>query len=165
MQEYFTRAVRAIYGLVGDTTAVDIDLLRALDIVEDVKRIQEPFKNANRKFHEEDTVIPVMDTQIGGGVFTMIAGPCSVESEEQIIAIAKGRDPVIVGSGAAVLAEGFEPLAGAQCHSLAAPLPEALAKLTATLDPASNLPAPLYLRAPDATPPSRLPGQPRTAST
>ena len=78
-----------ILGLVGDTTAVDIDLLRALDIVEDVKRIQEPFKNANRKFHEEDTVIPVMDTQIGGGVFTMIAGPCSVESEEQIIAIAK----------------------------------------------------------------------------
>jgi len=84
---------------------------------------------------------------------------------EKIIAIAKGRDPVIVGSGAAVLAEGFEPLAGAQCHSLMAPLPEALANLTATLDPASNLPAPLYLRAPDATPPSRLPGQPRTAST
>ena len=77
-----------ILGLVGDTTAVDIDLLRALDIVEDVKRVQEPFKNANRKFHEEDTIIPVGDTQIGGDVFTMIAGPCSIETEEQICLIA-----------------------------------------------------------------------------
>ena len=77
--------------------------------------------------------------------------------------VAKGRVPAIVGSGAPVLAEGFEPLAGAQLHPLAAPLPEALAKLTATLEPSENLPAPLYLRAPDATPPSRLPGQPRTA--
>ncbi len=95
-----------ILGLVGDTTAVDIDLLRALDIVEDVKRIQEPFKNANRKFHEEDTVIPVMDTQIGGGVFTMIAGPCSVESEEQIIAIAKA----VKQAGATMLRGGaFKP--------------------------------------------------------
>lgn len=95
-----------ILGLVGDTTAVDIDLLRALDIVEDVKRIQEPFKNANRKFHEEDTVIPVMDTQIGGGVFTMIAGPCSVESEEQIIAIARA----VKQAGATMLRGGaFKP--------------------------------------------------------
>ncbi len=77
-----------ILGLVGDTTAVDIELLRALDIVEDVKRIQEPYKNANRKFHEADTVIPVGNTQIGGDCFAMIAGPCSIESEEQICLIA-----------------------------------------------------------------------------
>ncbi len=95
-----------ILGLVGDTTTVDIDLLRALDIVEDVKRIQEPYKNANRKFHEEDTVIPVMATQIGGGVFTMIAGPCSVESEEQIVGIAKS----VKAAGATMLRGGaFKP--------------------------------------------------------
>ena len=95
-----------ILGLVGDTTAVDIDLLRALDIVEDVKRVQEPYKNANRKFHEADTVIPVRDTQIGGDVFTMIAGPCSVESEEQICLIAES----VKKSGATMLRGGaFKP--------------------------------------------------------
>ena len=69
-----------ILGLVGDTSKLDIDLIAALDIVEDVKRVQEPYKNANRKFHPEDTVIPVRDTQIGGGTLTIMAGPCSVES-------------------------------------------------------------------------------------
>ncbi len=95
-----------ILGLVGDTSAVDIDLLRALDIVEDVKRVQEPYKNANRKFHEEDTIIPVGDTQIGGDIFTMIAGPCSIESEEQICHVAMA----VKRSGATMLRGGaFKP--------------------------------------------------------
>ncbi len=95
-----------ILGLVGDTSALDIDLISALDIVEDVKRVQEPYKNANRKFHPEDTVIPVGGTQIGGGALTVIAGPCSVESEEQIVAIAKA----VKESGATMLRGGaFKP--------------------------------------------------------
>ena len=98
--------MHTILGLVGDTSAVDIDLLRALDIVEDVKRIQEPYKNANRKFHEEDTVIPVGDTQVGGGSFSVIAGPCSIESEEQVCNIAKA----VKASGATMLRGGaFKP--------------------------------------------------------
>ena len=78
-----------ILGLVGDTSQLDIDLIAALDIVEDVKRVQEPYKNANRKFHPEDTVVKVGNTQIGGGTLTIMAGPCSVESEEQVVTIAK----------------------------------------------------------------------------
>ncbi len=79
-----------IVGLVGDTTGIDIDMIKELDIVEDVKRIQEPYKNANRKFHPEDTVIQLSNgAQIGGGHFQYMAGPCSVESEEQICLIAK----------------------------------------------------------------------------
>lgn len=74
-----------ILGLVGDTSKLDIDLIAALDIVEDVKRVQEPYKNANRKFHPEDTVIPVGNTQIGGGTLTIMAGPCAVESREQLL--------------------------------------------------------------------------------
>ena len=73
-----------IIGLVGDTSAVDMDLIRALDIVENVQRIQEPFKNANRKFHNSDLVVDVAGKKIGGGNFQIIAGPCSVESEEQV---------------------------------------------------------------------------------
>ena len=95
-----------ILGLVGDTSTVDIDLLRALDIVEDVKRIQEPYKNANRKFHEEDTVISVEETQIGGDVFTLIAGPCSVESQAQICSVAAD----VKRAGATMLRGGaFKP--------------------------------------------------------
>ena len=75
---------QTVVGLVGDTSKIDMDLIAALDIVEDVKRVQEPYKKANRKFHPEDTVIKVGDTQIGGGNLTIIAGPCSVESEEQV---------------------------------------------------------------------------------
>lgn len=98
--------IHTILGLVGDTTAVDIDLLRALDIVVDVKRVQEPYKNANRKFHEEDTVVPVGDTQIGGGVFSVIAGPCSIESEEQISLVATA----VKAAGATMLRGGaFKP--------------------------------------------------------
>ena len=77
-----------IIGLIGDTSKIDIDLVRSLDFVEDVKRIQEPFKNANRKFHPEDTVVDVNGVKIGGGNFQFIAGPCSVESEKQIVEIA-----------------------------------------------------------------------------
>jgi 3-deoxy-7-phosphoheptulonate synthase len=69
-----------IIGLIGDTSKVDIDLLEGLEIVESVKRISEPFKNANRKFHPEDTVVSIGDLKIGGGHFQVIAGPCSVES-------------------------------------------------------------------------------------
>ena len=79
-------AHNTVLGLVGDTSGIDIDLIKALDIVEDVKRIQEPYKNANRKFHPEDTVVVIdkeQDIKIGGGNFQIIAGPCSVESEEQ----------------------------------------------------------------------------------
>ncbi|MFI3229076.1 MAG: 3-deoxy-7-phosphoheptulonate synthase [Bacillota bacterium] len=78
-----------IMGLVGDTSKVDIDLIRSLDIVDSVKRIQEPFKNANRKFHPEDTIVEVAGHKFGGDNFQLIAGPCSVESEAQIIAIAE----------------------------------------------------------------------------
>ncbi|MBQ1334271.1 MAG: 3-deoxy-7-phosphoheptulonate synthase, partial [Clostridia bacterium] len=82
-------ASRQILGIVGDSSRLDIDLIAALDIVEDVKRVQEPYKSANRKFHPEDTVIKVKNTQIGGGTLTMMAGPCSVETEDQIIGVAK----------------------------------------------------------------------------
>lgn len=77
-----------ILGLVGDTSIVDIDLVYALDIVQDVKRIQEPYKSANRKFHPLDTVVEVGSVQIGGGSFTLIAGPCSVETRDQICSVA-----------------------------------------------------------------------------
>ena len=95
-----------ILGLVGDTTVVDIDLLNALDIVEDVKLIQEPYKFANRKMHPEDTVVDAGGAKIGGGHFAMIAGPCSVESEEQLCSIAQS----VKASGAALLRGGaFKP--------------------------------------------------------
>ena len=95
-----------ILGLVGDTSKIDIDLIAALDIVDDVKRVQEPYKNANRKFHPEDTVIPVGNTPIGGGTLTIMAGPCSVESEEQVVAIARA----VKASGATMLRGGaFKP--------------------------------------------------------
>ena len=77
-----------ILGLIGDTTSIDIDLLRSLDIIESVMRITEPFKSANRKFHPDDTVIDIGGLKIGGGHFQIIAGPCSVESKEQITGIA-----------------------------------------------------------------------------
>ena len=99
-------ATHTILGLVGDTSHVDIDLLRALDIVEDVKRVQEPYKNANRKFHEDNTVIDVGNTSIGGDIFSVIAGPCSIESEEQVCEIAKA----VKQSGATMLRGGaFKP--------------------------------------------------------
>ncbi len=77
-----------VLGLIGDTTRVDIELLGSLEIVESVRRVSEPFKQANRKFNPESTVIQVGNAKIGDGHFTMIAGPCSVESESQIIEVA-----------------------------------------------------------------------------
>ncbi len=79
---------QTIIGLVGDVSRIDPDLLEGLDIIESVTRISEPFKAANRKFHPDDTVVDVCGYKIGGGNFQIIAGPCSVESEEQITYVA-----------------------------------------------------------------------------
>lgn len=95
-----------ILGLVGDTSIVDIDLIQALDIVDTVKRIQEPYKNANRKFHPDNTIIKVGEAVFGDGSCPIAAGPCSVESKEQIIEIAKA----VKASGAKLLRGGaFKP--------------------------------------------------------
>ena len=95
-----------ILGLVGDTSKLDIELLQNLEIVEKVKRISEPFKSANRKFHPADTIVDVSGVKIGGGHFATIAGPCSVESEEQIIEVARK----VKESGATLLRGGaFKP--------------------------------------------------------
>ena len=95
-----------ILGLVGDTTRVDIDLLKSLEMVDTVKRVSEPFKQANRKFHPMDTIIEVGNARIGGGYFAMIAGPCSVESEAQIVEVAQA----VKDSGANLLRGGaFKP--------------------------------------------------------
>ena len=96
-----------LLGLIGDTSRIDIDLIRALDIVESVKRIQEPYKNANRKFHPEDSVFEVgCGSRIGGGYFQLIAGPCSVETEDQLCTIARA----VKAAGATMLRGGaFKP--------------------------------------------------------
>lgn len=95
-----------ILGLVGDTTSVDQDAVLSFPFVEDVKRIQEPYKAANKKFHPEPTVVDVNGIKIGGGNFQVIAGPCSVESEEQIIEVAKD----VQKSGATMMRGGaFKP--------------------------------------------------------
>jgi 3-deoxy-7-phosphoheptulonate synthase len=95
-----------VLGLIGDTSRVDMELLSSLEMVESVKRVSEPFKQANRKFHPIDTVIEVGGVKIGGGHFAMMAGPCSVESEEQIIQVAKA----VKASGANILRGGaFKP--------------------------------------------------------
>ena len=95
-----------VLGLIGDTSRVDMELLNSLEIVESVKRVSEPFKQANRKFHPQDTVVCVGNAKIGGGHFAMIAGPCSVESEAQIIEVATA----VKASGADILRGGaFKP--------------------------------------------------------
>ncbi|MBQ3276648.1 MAG: 3-deoxy-7-phosphoheptulonate synthase [Oscillospiraceae bacterium] len=97
---------QTVLGLIGDTTRVDMDLLGSLSIVDSVKRVTEPFKCCSRKFHPEDTVVDVSGVKIGGGNFVMIAGPCSVESEEQIVGIARA----VKASGAQLLRGGaFKP--------------------------------------------------------
>ena len=79
-----------VLGLIGDTSAIDIDSIGAQDCVESVKRVQEPYKKANRKFHPDDTVVTLPGGQrIGGGGLALIAGPCSVESKEQIVGVAR----------------------------------------------------------------------------
>ena len=95
-----------VLGLVGDTSRVDMELLSSLEIVESVKRVSEPFKQANRKFHPNDSIISASGVKIGGGYFAMIAGPCSVESKEQIVQVAMD----VKQAGADVLRGGaFKP--------------------------------------------------------
>jgi len=99
--EYYT-----ILGLIGDTSQIDTELLGSLEMVDSVKRISEPYKNANRKFHPEDSVIEVGGLKFGGPHFQLIAGPCSVESPEQILTIAES----VRASGATMLRGGaFKP--------------------------------------------------------
>ncbi len=95
-----------IIGLIGDTSRVDLRTIESLPYVEKVMRIQEPFKKANRKFHPQDTVVTVGDAKIGGGHFAIIAGPCSVETPEQVIEVAKA----VKAAGAMILRGGaFKP--------------------------------------------------------
>ena len=95
-----------VLGLVGDTSKVDIDLISSLEIVEKVQRVQESYKNANRKFHPTDTVVTLGEHKIGSNLFNVIAGPCSVESEKQIIEVAKA----VKEAGATALRGGaFKP--------------------------------------------------------
>ena len=97
---------QTLLGLVGNTTAIDTDLIEGLEIVDCVKRISDPFKNANRKFHPDDTVVDCSGVKIGGGEFAIIAGPCSVESEAQLLEIATK----VSTSGATLLRGGaFKP--------------------------------------------------------
>lgn len=95
-----------VIGLIGDTSKVDAELIESLEIVESVKRISEPFKSANRKFHPDDSVIQVGNTSVGGSIFSIMAGPCSVESEEQVMEIARA----VKEAGATMLRGGaFKP--------------------------------------------------------
>lgn len=97
---------QTVLGLIGNTVGIDEQFLESLDIISSVKRISEPFKNANRKFHPDDTIIDVAGVKIGGGHFQFIAGPCSIESPEQITDIANA----IAKSGAGILRGGaFKP--------------------------------------------------------
>ena len=98
--------LETIIGCVGDITHIDPGLIEALDAVESVQRIQEPYKAANRKFHPEDTVVDCSGVKVGGGHFAVIAGPCSVEGEEQVVGIAKA----VKAAGATMLRGGaFKP--------------------------------------------------------
>ena len=107
LQVHISRGVyNTVLGLVGDTSKVDTELLESLEIVQSVKQVSEPFKCVNRKFHPDDTIIEVGDIKIGAGNFVLIAGPCSVESEEQIVGVAKA----VKASGADMLRGGaFKP--------------------------------------------------------
>ena len=99
-------AETTVLGLIGDTSRVDMELLNSLEMVESVKRISEPYNRANRKFHPNDTIVEIGHVRIGGGYFAMIAGPCSVESEDQIIEVAQS----VKASGAHILRGGaFKP--------------------------------------------------------
>ena len=92
----------SVFGLIGDTGKMDMELIESLDIVESVKRVSDPFKSSNRKFHPEDTMIQVGDLLLGQGHFQMIAGPCSVESHEQICEVAEA----VRAAGATILRGG-----------------------------------------------------------
>ena len=95
-----------LIGCIGDVAKMDIGLVQALSVVESVQRIQEPYKAANRKFHPDDTVVDCSGVKVGGGNFQVIAGPCSVESVEQMVGIAKS----VKAAGATMLRGGaFKP--------------------------------------------------------
>lgn len=97
---------QTVMGLIGDVSRIDSDLLEGLDIVEAVRSVSDPFKSANRKFHPDDTVINVRGRKIGGGNFQLIAGPCSVETPEQILIVAQS----VKEAGAGILRGGaFKP--------------------------------------------------------
>ena len=97
---------QTVLGLIGNTANVDMEMIQSLDIVEKVTRVSDPFKAAGRKFHPEDTVVRVGQAAIGGGEFSLIAGPCSVETEEQITFVAQE----VKKAGAAFLRGGaFKP--------------------------------------------------------
>jgi 3-deoxy-7-phosphoheptulonate synthase len=97
---------RTVIGLIGDTATADLEKIQTNHIVDKVLRVQEPYKKANRLFHPDDTVIDVKGRKVGEGHISIIAGPCSVESEEQVVSIAKN----IKASGATFLRGGaFKP--------------------------------------------------------
>ena len=97
---------QTVIGLIGDVSSIDFDLVSSLEIVDSVKRVTEPFKCCNRKFHPEDMIVEVGDVKVGGGHFVIIAGPCSVESEEQIVTVARA----VKDAGAHMLRGGaFKP--------------------------------------------------------
>ena len=99
-------SLQTLIGCVGDVAHLDPGLIEALDVVESVQRIQEPYKAANRKFHPDDTVVDCAGVKLGGGNFAVIAGPCSVESEEQVVGIARA----VKAAGASMLRGGaFKP--------------------------------------------------------
>ena len=96
----------SLFGVVGDTSALDINLLRVVEGVEKVMRVQEPFKRANRMFHPEDSIIDVAGRKFGGKKLQVIAGPCSVETQEQVTEIAKD----VKAAGATLMRGGaFKP--------------------------------------------------------
>ena len=98
--------LETVIGCVGDIAHLDPGLIEAMDVVESVQRIQEPYKAANRKFHPDDSVVDCAGVKIGGGQFAVVAGPCSVESEEQIVGCAKA----VKAAGATLLRGGaFKP--------------------------------------------------------
>ena len=97
---------QTIIGLIGDSSNIDVDLIESLDIVDSVKVVTETFKQVNRKFHPDDSIIEVGDVKVGGGYFCLIAGPCSVENESQIVEVAKA----VKAAGANMLRGGaFKP--------------------------------------------------------
>ncbi len=99
-------SLQTLIGCVGDVAHIDPGLIEALDVVESVQRIQEPYKAANRKFHPDDSVIDCSGVKVGGGAFAVIAGPCSVETDEQLLSVARS----VKASGATMLRGGaFKP--------------------------------------------------------
>lgn len=96
----------SLIGLIGDTSSVQEDWLRAMEVVADVRRIKEPYKKAGRSMHPEDTVVDICGSKIGGGHFQVIAGPCSIETKDQITQVAQD----VKKSGARLLRGGaFKP--------------------------------------------------------